>query len=86
MMVIKNEQRGVARKRFAVGAGGVVAFLVPVYVQAHCPLCTAGAGLLAGVSSYLGIATAVVGVLVGAFSLALGYWIARMIRHTYFSY
>jgi len=53
---------------------------------AHCPLCTAGAGLAAIGASWLGIGTAPVGVFVGAFSIALGLWIARALPKRYVSY
>lgn len=57
----------------------------PVSVSAHCPLCTAGAGALAVFSSWLGVSTATVGVFLGAFALALGLWLARLIPTKYFT-
>ncbi len=59
---------------------------LPSVVSAHCPLCTAGAGVLAVGASYLGISTAVVGVFIGAFSLALGLWISRVVKKKYVKY
>ena len=63
-----------------------ILFFMPITALAHCPLCTAGAGVLAGVASYLGISTIVVGVLVGAFSLALGLWLAGLVRRRFIPY
>ena len=57
--------------------------LVPNIAWAHCPLCTAGAGLLAVSAASLGISSAVVGVFVGAFALALGMWMALLIKRKY---
>jgi hypothetical protein len=57
--------------------------LVPGTAWAHCPLCTAGAGVLAVAAGSLGISTAVVGVFVGAFALALGMWMALLITRKY---
>lgn len=48
--------------------------------SAHCPLCTAGAGAAAGIATYLGIDFAVIGVLIGGFSYALGSWTSKWIR------
>ena len=56
----------------------------PKIVWAHCPLCTVGAGALAVAAASVGVATASVGVFIGAFSLALGLWLARMIKRKYF--
>jgi len=56
---------------------------IPQVVSAHCPLCTAGAGALAVVAASLGVSSVVVGVLIGAFSLALGLWLSRMVKKEY---
>jgi hypothetical protein len=50
---------------------------------AHCPLCTAGAGLAAVAASWLGVSTAPIGVFIGAFAVALGLWISRIIKKDY---
>lgn len=52
-------------------------------VSAHCPLCTAGAGAAAGVATYLGIDFAVIGVLIGGFSWALGSWTSKWFRKNF---
>lgn len=62
------------------------ALLLPAQALAHCPLCTAGAGALAVFAAYLGVSTFTVGVLVGAFALALGLWIAGMPKKQYFKH
>ncbi len=65
----------------------LTAFLLPLFLvskaSAHCPLCTAGAGVAAGFASYLGIDFAVIGVLIGGFSWALGSWTAKWVRSRY---
>ncbi|MBI1961245.1 MAG: hypothetical protein HYS45_00920 [Parcubacteria group bacterium] len=62
----------------AFGAG------VPKLVLAHCPLCTAGAVAI-GLGAYqLGVSSLSVGIALGAASLALGMWMAKLIRVQYF--
>jgi len=61
-------------------------FFAPKLALAHCPLCTAGAGVLAIFAASIGVDTAVVGVFIGAFSLALGLWMARLIKKKYIQY
>lgn len=58
--------------------------LIPQISYAHCPLCTVGAGALAVAAAYLGVSSMVVGVLMGAFALALGIWLAKMPKKKYF--
>lgn len=53
---------------------------------AHCPLCTIGAGLVAGGAAWLGVKYAVIGIFLGAFSFALGFWISTMIKKKYIPY
>jgi len=57
--------------------------LVPKAVSAHCPLCTAGAGALAILAASFGVSSVVVGVFVGAFSLALGLWLSSTVKKEY---
>lgn len=54
--------------------------------SAHCPLCSAGAGGAAAVASALGIGLAVVGVFVGGFAIATGFWTAKYVDGDYFPY
>lgn len=60
--------------------------LLPKAASAHCPLCTAGAGALAVLAASLGVSAVIVGVLIGAFALALSIWIAGLIKETYIPY
>ena len=55
-------------------------------VLAHCPLCTIGAGIVATIAVWLGVNTLVIGVLLGAFAAALGFWAARLIKKKYFAF
>lgn len=58
----------------------------PKLAAAHCPLCTVGAGVLAVLAASLGVSSMVVGVLIGAFALALSLWIAKMPKKEYVPY
>ncbi|PIR38013.1 MAG: hypothetical protein COV34_02910 [Candidatus Zambryskibacteria bacterium CG10_big_fil_rev_8_21_14_0_10_42_12] len=60
--------------------------VVPNVASAHCPLCTAGAGALAVLAASLGVSSVIVGILIGAFALALGLWISRTIQTQYVPY
>ncbi len=59
------------------------ALIFPRVAYAHCPLCTVGAGAAAAVALWLGVKTIVVGVFIGAFALAMGLWIARLIKYRF---
>ena len=65
--------------------GGIIlaALAFPSAALAHCPLCTAGAGLAALGAYWLGINGLTVGLLIGAFAVALGLWLGRMIAKKY---
>lgn len=58
--------------------------LIPEKVLAHCPLCTAGAGAIAAAAMALGVKVEVVGLLIGAFAAALGFYIANRIKKRFF--
>lgn len=73
-------------KRIYLAVLAAFALLLPAQALAHCPLCTAGAGALAVLAAYLGVSTFTVGVLIGAFALALSLWIAGMPKKEYFRY
>jgi hypothetical protein len=60
--------------------------LIPKAAFAHCPLCTVGAGASAVLAASLGVSSVVVGILIGAFSLALGLWIAPMVKKQFIPY
>ena len=63
-------------------AGAIL--LLPEKALAHCPLCTAGAGAIAAAAMSLGVKVEVVGLLIGAFAAALGFYIANRVKKTYF--
>lgn len=56
---------------------------LPQGVLAHCPLCTIGAGAAAAGAAWLGVKYMVIGIFLGAFAVALGLWIGRMIKKSY---
>ncbi len=60
--------------------------LLPKFASAHCPLCTAGAGALAVLAASLGVSSVIIGVLIGAFSVALGLWIAPLVKRRFIPY
>jgi len=60
--------------------------LFAVRASAHCPLCTIGAGAAAMGASYLGVKDAAIGVFIGAFAVALGFWSAKLIKKNYLKY
>jgi hypothetical protein len=70
-------------KKRLVGTLAIMGFFIPNIAKAHCPLCVAGAGTLAVGAAYLGVNVYVVGVLVGAFALALGLWTTRLVKKNY---
>ncbi|BCX15744.1 MAG: hypothetical protein KatS3mg097_636 [Candidatus Parcubacteria bacterium] len=58
----------------------IVFVLVPiVIIFAHCPLCTAGAGIGALIAKELGMKSSAIGVWMGAFSVALGWWLGNVV-------
>lgn len=73
------------RKKFAVFIIAAPAIL-PKAALAHCPLCTIGAGALAVLAASLGVSSVVVGVLIGAFALALSFWISGAVKKHYVPY
>jgi hypothetical protein len=59
---------------------------MPKVALAHCPLCTVGAGALVVLAASLGVSSVVVGVLIGAFALALSLWLSGMVKKQYILY
>ncbi len=57
-----------------------IALFIPGYVSAHCPLCTAGAGAVAGAAVLFGVQNSVVGLFLGAFAMALGLWFGKKLK------
>src|SRR3989338_10935204 len=64
----------------------IFALVIPITALAHCPLCVAGAGALAVLATSLGVSSVVVGILIGAFALALGLWLAPLVKKQYIPY
>jgi hypothetical protein len=74
-------------KKTLLIVAGAIGALLPKVSLAHCPLCTAGAGALAIFAASIGVSSAVIGVLIGAFALALSLWIAeKWPKKIYFPY
>lgn len=65
-------------------AASSLLLLLPGKLLAHCPLCTAGAGAAAAGAALLGVKLEVIGLLIGAFAAALGFYIANRIKKQYF--
>jgi hypothetical protein len=59
---------------------------LPAVAKAHCPLCTAGAGAAAIGATWLGMSQLGIGIFIGAFAIALGLWVARLIKKKYIPY
>lgn len=57
--------------------------LTPVPTYAHCPLCVAGAGVVAGLAGLLGVKYGAIGVFIGAFAVAMALWIPKLIKKRY---
>lgn len=55
-------------------------------VSAHCPLCTAGAGVAAAGAVWLGVQKAAVAVLIGGFAMSMGMWFSRIVKKKYIPY
>lgn len=72
-------------KKLALGL--VLAFFaLQEAVYAHCPLCTIGAGAAAAGAAYLGVSGFVIGLFIGAASLALGLWTSKWLKKKYIPY
>ncbi len=61
----------------------VLILLMSTPAHAHCPLCTAGAGVLALSAAKLGVGPMPIGIFLGAFAVALGLWVARLLKRQY---
>lgn len=49
-------------------------------VLAHCPLCTAAAGVGIGVARWLGVDDSIVGLFLGAFIVSMGLWFNNILK------
>ncbi len=58
--------------------------LWPGITLAHCPLCTVGAGIAAAGAAWLGVGSGSIGVFIGAFAVATGLWMHRLIKKSFF--
>lgn len=68
-------------KRIVSGTALVGTLLfVSVPAHAHCPLCTAGAAVAAGLAALLGVKYGAIGVFLGGFATALGLWVSRLVQ------
>lgn len=70
-------------QRLFRGLVGFSLVILPNIAQAHCPLCTVGAGAAAALAAWLGVKIIVIGVFLGAFALAMGLWIARLVKYKF---
>lgn len=59
---------------------GLLILIRPQLALAHCPLCTIGAGGAALMATWLGVSTLSIGLFIGAFALAMGLWMLRLIQ------
>jgi len=73
-------------KVFSFLAVAMVGIFVPSVTYAHCPLCTAGAGILAVIAVSLGVPALIISTLLGGFALAMGIWLAKLIKKKYIKY
>lgn len=58
-------------------------FLPAAPALAHCPLCTAGAAGAALIAMYFGVSATSIGIFLGAAALAMGLWIAKLVKKNY---
>lgn len=56
------------------------------FVSAHCPLCTIGAGAVAGGAVWLGVSKVAVALFIGSFAMSIGIWFARLVKKEYIPY
>jgi len=71
---------------FSAASGGALAAFITTPAQAHCPLCTGGAGAAAAAAALLGVEYGAIGVFIGAFATALSLWFPRLIKKQYFKH
>ncbi len=56
-----------------------IIFIISLFTFAHCPLCTAGAGIGSLIAKELGMKSSAIGIWIGGFSVALGWLLANLI-------
>lgn len=60
-------------------------FSIPI-AHAHCPLCTAAVGAAAVSAKYFGVDTSIIGLLIGAFGVSTGLWLALKVKRQFFKF
>jgi hypothetical protein len=72
-------------KTLSISSVGLAVFslFVSAPAHAHCPLCTAGAGVAALGAAKLGMGPMSIGIFLGAFAVAIGLWFARFLKKQY---
>lgn len=63
---------------------GVV--FTPIPTLAHCPLCTAGAGIVAIGAYWFGVKAITIGITIGALATAMSLWFGKLVKKKYFPY
>ncbi|MCB9326404.1 MAG: hypothetical protein H6571_21885 [Lewinellaceae bacterium] len=71
-------------RKLRISLVAVFVSIFPIVSHAHCPLCTAGAGVLAVIAVSLGVPGIIIASLLGGFALALGLWMKNVIKKKYF--
>ena len=70
----------VMSKTKIIASASLISVLIPATALAHCPLCTAGAGLVFLGAYWIGVNGLTIGVLMGALALAFGLWMATLLK------
>jgi hypothetical protein len=73
-------------KLFKIAPLVLAGILLPSVASAHCPLCTAGAGILVIIAASFGLSTVIIGTFIGAFALALALWLRQWPRKQYIKF
>ena len=60
--------------------------LAPLPTLAHCPLCTAGIGLVAIGAYWIGVKAMTIGVVLGALATVFGLWLDTLLKKKYLPY
>lgn len=67
----------------AAGITGSLPLISSPVVHAHCPLCTAGAGAMAGAAALMGIRYGAIGIFIGGFATATSLWLLGRVKKQY---
>ena len=63
-----------------VSATIIILIILSQSVLAHCPLCTAAAGVGIGVARWIGVDDSIVGLFLGAFIVSMGLWFNNLLK------